>query len=222
MTWETLLNEEYKKQYMKDLWNFLYREESKDKVILPDFASVYRAFNLTPYDNVRVVIIGQDPYPSEGNAMGVAFGVPDYTPRPPSLKNILKEVEDNLRSEGKEVVIVGNTLEGWAKQGVLLLNTILTVESGAPLSHKGKGWEDFTDEVIRKLNEKDEHVIWLAWGNEAKKKVAKVNNPKHKVLTAPHPSPLSAHKGFFGCKHFSLVNEYFKMADEPEIRWEEV
>jgi len=192
------------------------RGEYLNKTIYPKPADIFRAFWLTPFSQVKVVILGQDPYHNTGQAHGLSFSVPDGIDTPPSLKNIYKEIESDL---GVSKCGVGGSLESWAKQGVLLLNAMLTVVAHQPASHQKKGWEQFTDTVIKTVSDKNEHVVFLLWGNYARSKKVLIDITKHLILEAPHPSPLSAYAGFFGCKHFSACNEYLSKHGRDPITW---
>lgn len=212
--WDELFKEEFAKPYFKQLKQFLV--ERYDAVrVFPPKRLILNAFDNTAYDDVNVVILGQDPYYNPGQAMGMSFSVPDGVSPPMSLVNIFKEIQDDT---GSPSTIVGGNLTPWARQGVLLLNTVLTVEQGHPNSHQGKGWETFTDRVIRKLNERERGMVFMLWGRNAYAKKQLITNPQHLVLTAAHPSPLSAYNGFFGCGHFGKANEYLKLQNK-EIRW---
>lgn len=212
--WDQVLNEEYKEEYFKKIVDFI-NEEYKNKTVFPLKSRILRSLVLTDYDDVKVVILGQDPYHGEGEANGLAFAVGDGIKLPPSLQNIYKELYDDL---GIEIAKVGN-LECWAKEGVLLLNSVLTVEKDKPASHKGIGWEVFTDSIIRKINEKREPVVFILWGNFAKSKKALITNSWHYVIESTHPSPFSARYGFFGSKPFSKTNEFLKKNNIKEIDW---
>lgn len=212
--WDNILQEEYHKKYFKDIVNFI-NKEYKEKVIFPSKSRILRALNLTDYENVKVVILGQDPYHGIGEANGLAFAVSDGIKLPPSLQNIYKELESDL---GIPRASVGN-LECWAKEGVLLLNAVLTVEKDKAASHKKVGWEQFTDAIIKKLNEKEEPVVFILWGNFAKSKKIYITNPNHYVIESTHPSPFSANYGFFGSKPFSKTNNYLKSKGIKEINW---
>ncbi len=192
------------------------RNEYLTKKVFPAQEDIFKAFTYTPFSQVRVVILGQDPYHDDGQACGLCFSVPDGISVPPSLKNIYKEIVDDT---GTIRDMTSGNLESWARQGVFLLNAILTVVAHTPASHKGKGWEEFTDMVIRMISEKHEHVVFMLWGNYARSKKILIDESKHLVLEAPHPSPFSAHSGFFGCKHFSKCNDYLKMHGKQEIDW---
>ena len=214
-SWYELLKDEFEKPYYKELQKFLIDEYSH-YTIYPDSQNVFNALNLVPYDKVRVVIIGQDPYHEPNQAHGLCFSVQDGVDIPPSLQNIYKEIHNDL---GLPIPKTGD-LTSWAKQGVLLLNSVLTVRKGAANSHKGKGWEQFTTSILEKLNEREKPIVFLLWGNNAKSIASCVDNKRHFILTAPHPSPLSAYAGFFGCKHFSKCNEFLKSVGEEPINWE--
>ena len=213
--WNDVLSDVFSSNKMKELEEFLI-EEYNNYTIYPKREDIFTALNLTPYSGVRVVIIGQDPYHEPLQAHGLAFSVLEGVKLPPSLKNIYKEIEADL---GIKMSGSGN-LTRWAKQGVLLLNNVLTVREHEANSHKGKGWEYFTDKIVEKLNERDERIIFVFWGNNAKGKQKLITNKNHVVLTAPHPSPLSAYHGFFGCGHFSKINELLKENNNNEINWQ--
>ncbi|MBI2121061.1 MAG: uracil-DNA glycosylase [Parcubacteria group bacterium] len=213
-TWKKALADEFEKPYFSELTKFV-RDEYKSAKVYPPPKFIFRAFELCPFDKVRVVILGQDPYHGAGQAHGLCFSVPESVPVPPSLQNIYKEISADL---GLPIPQNGN-LEGWAEQGVLLLNATLTVRAGSPGSHQHKGWEEFTDAVIRALSEQKKHLVFLLWGRYAQNKGAHIDSKKHLVLTAAHPSPFSAYNGFFGCKHFSKTNEYLKAHGEKPIEW---
>jgi uracil-DNA glycosylase len=213
-SWKDRLNDEFAKPYFTELAGFVKAEYSS-KTVYPPPKCIFNALDAVPFEEVRVVILGQDPYHGPGQAHGLCFSVPDGTALPPSLLNIFKEIRDDL---GFPIPKSGN-LGHWAKQGVLLLNATLTVESGKAGSHQGKGWEEFTDAVIRKLNDEREGIVFLLWGAYAQKKGAFIDRAKHLVLTAPHPSPLSAHNGFFGCRHFSRTNDYLRSKGQEPVEW---
>jgi uracil-DNA glycosylase len=215
-SWKAVLGGEFSRPYMQDLKAFLQREKGAGKNIFPKGAEYFRALDLTPLDDVRVVILGQDPYHGAGQAHGLCFSVKPGVRVPPSLVNIYKELQSDL---GIKPVRHG-FLEHWAQQGVLLLNSVLTVEEARAASHQGKGWEQFTDAVIRAVNQDCEHVVFMLWGSYAQKKAAFVDRSRHLVLKAPHPSPLSAHNGFFGCRHFSQANEYLAAQGKDIIDWQ--
>jgi len=212
-SWKEALREEFQKDYFVALKNFLVTEKSCN-VIYPPGKLIFSAFNFTPFDEVKVVILGQDPYHGPGQANGFCFSVNDGVRFPPSLVNIFKEVKADI---GCEIPITGN-LEGWAKQGVFLLNATLTVRQNQAGSHQNKGWEQFTDAVIRTISDKKEHVVFMLWGNYAKAKAPLINAEKHLVLEAAHPSPL-ARGAFFGSKHFSKANEYLIKYGKEPINW---
>ena len=213
-SWKALLVDEFKKPYFEKLTQFV-KEEYTSKQIFPPPKLLFNAFDLCPFDQVKVVILGQDPYHGPGQAQGLCFSVDEAVKTPPSLVNIYKEIQSDL---GLTPPGHGN-LESWAKQGVFLLNATLTVRAHQAGSHQGRGWEVFTDEVIRLIAEKAEHVVFLLWGAYAQKKAWMIDEKKHLILKAPHPSPLSAHRGFFGCKHFSQANAYLKQHEKEEIKW---
>ena len=191
--WKEQLKGEFEKEYFQKLVGFLHAEKAVGKTIYPPGSQIFNAFELTPFNQVKVVILGQDPYHGPNQAHGLSFSVPDGIPAPPSLKNIYKEIESDL---GVTVNKNGN-LENWAKQGVFLLNAVLTVEEHKPASHANKGWEIFTDEIIKIINKKDEPVVFILWGNYAREKKKYITNPKHYIIESPHPSPFSARTGFF-------------------------
>jgi uracil-DNA glycosylase len=212
--WKEILNEEFHSDYFLALKKFL-TEEKKKHMIFPPGNLIFNAFNLTPFNRVKVVIIGQDPYHGEGQAHGLCFSVPDGIQKPPSLINIFKELKDDL---GIPEPKTGN-LESWTRQGVLLLNATLTVRAHQPGSHQKKGWETFTDSAIRSLSMQRENLVFLLWGAYAQKKVELIDAEKHHILKAAHPSPLSANKGFFGCRHFSETNKILRNLGLREIDW---
>jgi len=214
-SWREALHEEFEKPYFGALKEFL-REEKRHHVIYPPGSMIFSAFNHTPLPSVKAVILGQDPYHGPGQAHGLCFSVPDGVPMPPSLKNIYKELQADL---GIKPPTSGN-LEGWAKQGVLLLNTTLTVRQSNPASHAGKGWEMLTDEVIRTLSKYRAGIVFLLWGKHAQQKIPLIDTSKHFILTAAHPSPFSAYAGFFGCKHFSKTNQILQNNGLETIKWE--
>jgi uracil-DNA glycosylase len=215
MTWQDFIAAEKDKHYYSALSLFLEKERS-DYLVHPKKEEVFRAFELCPLEQTRVVILGQDPYPTPGHAHGLAFSVKqNVQPLPKSLHNIYKEV---LQDTGVNLPSHGN-LERWAEQGVLLLNTVLTVRSGSANSHERKGWEQFTDAAITLLNKQNQAIAFLLWGKNAQQKASLINNPVHHIFSAPHPSPLSAYRGFFGCKHFSKTNKWFKNNGLEEIKW---
>lgn len=214
-SWKSRLAPEFDKDYMIDLRQFLLERRHARAVIYPPGPKIFNALNSTPFEAVRVVILGQDPYHGPGQAHGLCFSVPLGVPTPPSLLNIFKEIENDL---GLPVPDHGY-LRHWAEQGVLLLNAVLTVERGQPGSHQGKGWERFTDQVVRLLNAERDGLVFLLWGNYALKKGSVIDRNRHLVLAAPHPSPLSASRGFFGCRHFSRANAWLEEHGQPPIEW---
>ena len=219
-SWLELLEDVFEEDYMGDLRDFLIKEKTEKKQIYPSGKNIFTAFNSTSAEEVRVVIIGQDPYHGPGQAHGLCFSVQADVSLPPSLINILSEVARDLGLQ--EFSKVKGDLSGWAQQGVLLLNSTLTVERGKAGSHQGKGWETFTDQVIERLGRTREHLVFMLWGGYAQKKGEFLDRKKHMVLTAPHPSPLSAHRGFLGCGHFSKANHYLIEKDFEPIHWNDV
>lgn len=213
-SWKEILIDEFHKPYFTELKRFLLEEKSR-YTIYPKGNEIFAAFNLTPFKNVRVVILGQDPYHGPGQAHGLSFSVPAGVPAPPSLVNIFKEISSSLELP---IPRSGN-LEGWAKQGVLLINATLTVRANQAGSHQKKGWETFTDSVIGKLSEQRENIVFLLWGAYAQAKAALIDRSKHHILKAPHPSPLSAHRGFLGCGHFLKTNEFLISKGLKPINW---
>ncbi|MBR0092690.1 MAG: uracil-DNA glycosylase [Lachnospiraceae bacterium] len=213
--WQKALAGEFKKQYYKDLYTFV-KEEYATKVIYPPADDIFNALHFTPLNRVKVLILGQDPYHEPGQAHGLCFSVKKGVQIPPSLVNIYQELKEDL---GCSVPDHGN-LESWAAQGVLLLNTLLTVRAHQAFSHKGKGWEQFTDAVIRVVNELEQPVVCMLWGRPAQEKAAMLTNPAHLVLKAPHPSPLSAYRGFFGCRHFSKCNAFLTAQGVTPVDWQ--
>lgn len=212
--WKAVLQEEFDKEYFENLTAFV-RNEYKTKLTFPPANMIFNAFDQCPFEQVNVVIIGQDPYHGDGQAHGLCFSVNDGVQFPPSLINIFKEIERDL---GKPMPSTGN-LTRWAQQGVLLLNATLTVQAHQAGSHQGRGWETFTDSVIKILAEKTEHVVFMLWGSYAQKKGAVIDTRKHLVLKSVHPSPLSAYRGFIGNNHFSLANQYLREHGKKEIEW---
>ena len=214
-SWKDALAPEFGKPYFEQLVRFLHQEKEAGKVIYPRGSQIFHAFDLTPLNQVKVVILGQDPYHGPGQAMGLSFSVPNGVPAPPSLRNIFHEVETDLgvRMSG------ATSLEPWARQGVLLLNSVLTVEAGQPTSHSGIGWQQFTDAVISTLSERRSGLVFLLWGSYAQQKGRVIDRRKHLVLETAHPSPLSAYRGFFGCGHFVKTNEYLTQHGLEPIRW---
>ena len=212
--WDEIIGEEFKKDYYIRLREFL-KEEYAKHTVYPDMYSIFNALKLTPYKDVRVVILGQDPYHEPNQAHGLCFSVQDGTPLSPSLKNIYKELEADLGIPPSK----SGDLTRWAKQGVLLLNTVLTVRRGEANSHKGKGWELLTDEIIRKLNDKTEPIVFILWGANARSKKSLITNPIHGIIESAHPSPLSAFNGFFGSRPFSRANKFLILNRIPPINW---
>ena len=213
-SWDKLLEEEYKKDYFVNLMEFV-KNEYKNKTIYPKQNEVFNAFRYTSFEDVKVVILGQDPYHGPNQAEGLSFSVSNEVLKPPSLKNIFKELESDLEIQFPEA----NSLIPWAKEGVLLLNAVLTVQEHTPTSHKDKGWETFTDNVIKVLNKKTTPVVFILWGSYARNKKELITNPLHYIIESPHPSPFSARTGFFGSKPFSKTNEYLKSKGIKEINW---
>ncbi|MGE4570755.1 MAG: uracil-DNA glycosylase [Gammaproteobacteria bacterium] len=213
--WSTYLDGISEKDYFQNLLGFLSRQTQLSKTIYPPKGSWFKAFEHSSYVNTKVVILGQDPYHGEGQAEGMSFSVPEGIKIPPSLRNIYKELASDLNINTPE----HGHLASWAKQGVLLLNSVLTVEKNNPASHANQGWEVFTDTVIKLLSDKKQHLVFLLWGAYAGKKVQLINREKHLILTAPHPSPFSAHRGFFGCRHFSKTNDYLLSSNQRPIKW---
>lgn len=212
--WDEILAEEFKKDYYLKLREFL-KQEYGCYTVYPDMNNIFNSLKYADYDNIKAVIIGQDPYHEPNQAHGLAFSVLRGNPIPPSLKNIYKEIETDLGIGAPN----HGELTYWARQGVLLLNNALTVRKGQANSHRGKGWEQFTDAVISKVNEKDSPVVYLLWGANAREKTRLINNPKHLILTAAHPSPLSAYNGFFGCRHFSKCNNFLSQNGVEPVDW---
>ena len=213
MTFRDILNEESQKFYYKYLTEFI-ENEYKNKAIYPEYKNIFRAMELTDYDDVKVVILGQDPYHGTGEAHGLSFSVREGTKIPPSLRNIFKELKSDVK-----ITKTNGDLTSWARQGVLLLNSVLTVEKDMPASHKGKGWEMFTDNVISYLNEREEPIVFVLWGNYAKEKKKLITNKNHEIIMSAHPSPFSASRGFFGSKPFSKINKFLRENDMDEIKW---
>ncbi|WP_028293850.1 uracil-DNA glycosylase [Oceanobacter kriegii] len=214
-SWQAVIGQELEQPYMQALKAFLTEEKSQQKVIFPPGHLIFNAFNHTPFDQTRVVIIGQDPYHGPGQAMGLSFSVPQGVRVPPSLVNIFKEIESDLG-----IAMSGSgDLTPWAEQGVLLLNATLTVEQAKAGSHQKKGWEQFTDAAIRALNEQRSGLVFVLWGSYAQKKGAFIDQNRHLVLKSVHPSPLSAHRGFFGLRQFSTINQYLQQQGQQPIDW---
>lgn len=213
-SWKEALKDEFEKPYFAALCDFV-RQEYKTSTIYPPASLIFNAFNLCPMDKIKVVIIGQDPYHEPGQAHGLCFSVNDGVKFPPSLQNIYKEIA----SEYNQPMPQSGNLTRWAEQGVLLLNATLTVRAHLAASHQGKGWETFTDNVIKEVNDRCQNIVFLLWGSYAQKKEAYIDKSKHCVLKAAHPSPLSAYRGFFGCNHFILANNYLRKCGKEEIVW---
>jgi uracil-DNA glycosylase len=214
-SWKEVLHNEFSQPYFEGIVSFLKKEISNGKIIYPAGSTIFNAFNTTPFHDVKVVILGQDPYHNPHQAHGLSFSVADGIAAPPSLINIFKELKEDVAIT---TPTTGN-LEKWAKQGVLLLNAALTVEAGNAMSHSKIGWHIFTDSVIKTLSDKKENLVFILWGNFAKNKQTLIDSQKHLVLTAAHPSPLSAHNGFFGCKHFSKTNHWLEAKGINKIDW---
>jgi len=214
-SWKKVLQKEFDERYFEDLTTFI-KEEYKKSTIYPSAKFIFNAFELTPFDKVKVVILGQDPYHGIGQANGLAFSVNDNIPIPPSLVNIYKEIENDI---GKKTKNRNGNLEGWAKQGVLMLNATLTVRAHMAASHQNKGWERFTDAVVRILSEQKENLVFILWGSYAQKKGSVIDESKHMVIRSAHPSPLSAYGGFFGSKPFSQTNAYLIFSGKDPIEW---
>ncbi len=215
MTWEDVINLEKEKEYYEKLKNEIDKRY-ETSTVFPEKQNIFKAFSLTKLENLKVVILGQDPYHGFGQAQGLAFSTPSNIKNPPSMVNILKEINDDL---GKKSICEDGDLTSWAKQGVMLLNTILTVEEGKAKSHHNLGWEIFTDNIIKYISDNKENVIFILWGSPAIAKTKLINKSKHHILTAPHPSPLSSYRGFFGCKHFSKTNEILTNLKKEPINW---
>ncbi len=224
-SWKARLQDEFEQDYMRALRAFLVREKQQRKTIFPPGNEIFAALDRTPLPEVRVVIIGQDPYHGPGQAHGLCFSVRRGVRVPPSLQNIFREVRADIgaaspdQAERARQLGQHGCLTGWARQGVLLLNAVLTVEQGRAAAHQGQGWERFTDRVVEVVNDERDHVVFMLWGSQAQKKGARVDRDRHLVLTASHPSPLSAHRGFLGCRHFSRANAYLQAHGQPPIDW---
>jgi uracil-DNA glycosylase len=213
-SWKSILSDEFKKTYFTELVDFV-RSEYQSQTVYPPGSQIFAAFDHCPFDKVRVVILGQDPYHGPGQAHGLCFSVNEGVPFPPSLLNIFKELQHDLGNS----MPPNGSLKRWAEQGVLLLNATLTVRASQPGSHQNKGWETFTDAVVMKVSQLQEKVVFMLWGAYAQKKGEKIDASKHLVLKSPHPSPFSANRGFFGCRHFSRANDYLKKKDQSPIAW---
>ena len=214
-SWKELLQSEFEQPYFEELTRFV-REAYRKGTVYPPAKLIFQAFDHCPFDRVKVVIVGQDPYHQPGQAHGLCFSVNDGVALPPSLQNIYKELHDDLGCD----IPNNGYLKKWADQGVLLLNTVLTVRAHQANSHQGHGWEKFTDAIIEAVNEQDRPIVYMLWGRPAQSKIPMLTNPKHLILTAPHPSPLSAYRGFFGCKHFSKANEFLKEHGVEPVDWQ--
>jgi len=214
--WKSFLEEEFEQPYFQEIKDFIDQEQRSGKVLFPQIKDIFSAFNHCPLADLKVVILGQDPYHNDGQAQGLAFSVPKGFKLPPSLKNIYKELYQDLNIEPSST----GDLSTWAEQGVLLLNTVLTVEKNKPNSHKNSGWQEFTDAVLQKISHQKEGIIFVLWGNEAIKKEKLLDAQKHFVLKSTHPSPFSAHAGFFGSKPFSKINGYLAAQGKVPINWE--
>lgn len=211
--WDVVLEKEMKKDYFKDLGRFV-KNEYQSKIIYPEYKNIFNALKITDYNEVKVVILGQDPYHGENEAHGLSFSVREGVKRPPSLHNIFKELKEDIGVNREK-----NDLSDWADQGVLLLNSVLTVQKDTPLSHRGHGWEIFTDNIIRYLNARKTPIVFILWGGYARSKKDLITNPIHHIIESAHPSPLSASRGFFGSKPFSKTNAYLKQDGFTEIKW---
>ena len=212
-SWDEILSDEFTSEYYLKLREFL-KKEYFTKTVFPPMGDIFNALKYTPYENVKVVILGQDPYHEKGQAEGLCFSVPKGVKAPPSLVNIFKEIKDDVGIDNRSPNLIN-----WAKQGVLLLNTSLTVREGQANSHSNKGWEILTDNIIKKLNEREKPIVFLLWGANARSKAALIENKRHLVLCCAHPSPLSAYNGFFGCRHFSKTNDFLIKNGETPIDW---
>ena len=216
VTWRQRLLPEFEMPYMQSLKAFLLSEQEKGRTIFPQQDEYFSALNSVPFDKVKIVILGQDPYHGDGQAHGLSFSVPEKVALPPSLKNIFKEINNDVGS----FTASSGCLQSWADQGVLLLNSVLTVERSLAASHQGRGWENFTDAVIQCLDKEQEGLVFLLWGGYARRKGQFIDREKHLVLEAPHPSPLSAYRGFFGCRHFSKANDYLLSQGQAAVAWQ--
>jgi uracil-DNA glycosylase len=221
-SWKAALADEFNAPHMTKLREFLLEQKRSRRVIYPKSDNIFAALDLCPLTSVKVVIIGQDPYHGPNQAHGLCFSVQPGVAQPPSLVNIFREINDDLGSAERRLDGEKGCLEPWARQGVLLLNAVLTVERGRAGSHQGRGWEAFTDRVVEVLCGNRENLVFMLWGSYAQKKGASIDRSRHCVLTAPHPSPLSAHRGFFGCRHFSKANSYLEARGQPPINWFDV
>lgn len=219
MSWQQALGDVLEREYWKDIKSFILSEKSNGKTIFPPSNLIFNAFERCSFENIKVLILGQDPYHGKGQAHGLSFSVPDGVSVPPSLQNIFKELNTDI--DGFTIPNHGN-LTRWAEQGVLLLNAFLTVNEGEPTSHQASGWEFFTNDVIATISSRKDAVVFLLWGKFAEQKKSLIDTQKHLVLTAPHPSPFSAHKGFIGCKHFSKANAFLISKDLKPIEWNDL
>jgi uracil-DNA glycosylase len=218
-SWKSRLEDEFSQSYMADLRHFLLARKQAGATIYPPGPEIFNALDTTPFDAVKVVILGQDPYHGPGQAHGLCFSVKWGVPLPPSLINICREINDDVGGMGESGVPGNGSLLPWARQGVLLLNAVLTVERGQAGAHQGRGWERFTDRIVAELNSGREGLVFMLWGSYAQKKGAAIDRRRHLVLRAPHPSPLSAHRGFFGCRHFSKANTWLQNQGQEPIDW---
>lgn len=218
-SWSEALGDYLRSDKMKQVMEFVQQQYMDGKIVYPEQSNIFAAFKATSFNDIKVVILGQDPYHGPNQAMGLSFSVPRTTKNPPSLRNIFKELAAELGELSQAEAKYGGDLTCWAKQGVLLLNAVLSVESGQPGSHSKKGWEDFTDNVIQTISDQKEQVVFLLWGNYAKNKATLIDSTKHLILTAPHPSPFSAYGGFFGCNHFIQTNQYLKKHQKQQVVW---
>ncbi len=221
-SWQPLFDAERAKPYMTELREYLAHRKTQRVVVYPHSSQWFNAFSLTPVESVKVVILGQDPYHGPNQAHGLSFSVPSGVPLPPSLLNIYKEIDTDIGGEVSLAARRAGCLENWAQQGVFLLNSVLTVEQGQAAAHQGRGWETFTDAVIKYLSDERSDLVFLLWGSYAQKKGSVIDAKRHRVLRAPHPSPLSAHRGFFGSKHFSQTNEWLVEKKQNPIDWHDV
>lgn len=221
--WKSRLDVEFATEYMRELREYLAHRKAQSAVVFPHSTDWFKAFALTPFEQVKVVILGQDPYHGPGQAHGLSFSVPEGVAVPPSLLNIFKEIDSDL-GNGEPVLAPQRKgcLTPWAEQGVFLLNSVLTVEQGEAASHQGRGWEMFTDSMVRQLSEERENLVFMLWGSYAQKKGQIIDATRHLVLTSPHPSPLSAHRGFLGCQHFSRANQWLEQHELSPINWFDV
>lgn len=215
INWKEIIEVEQQKEYYQKL-KIIIDEKYKTTQVYPAKENIFNAFSICKYENLKVVVLGQDPYHNPNQAQGLAFSTPANIKNPPSMQNILKEIEDDL---GRKSLCKNGDLTSWAKEGVLLLNTVLTVEENKPASHQKLGWEIFTDNIIKHISDNFEGIVFLLWGSPAIKKSILIDKSKHYILIAPHPSPLSSYRGFFGCKHFSKTNEILKNIGKSEIAW---